>query len=67
MSQAPENYPGDQEDWNHDVPKNLDQLFKNIKDTKLWRDILEEAKTNHALQEALDRAILIYHMSKRDG
>ena len=30
-------------------------------------DMLEIAKENPALQEALDRAKLIYHLSKEDG
>lgn len=33
---------------------------------RLWRDICQAAKTNTALQEALDRVILLYHLSKDD-
>jgi hypothetical protein len=30
----------------------------------LWNDILKESETNPALQKALDRAIMIYRLSK---
>ena len=30
----------------------------------LWKDIHKEAKTNSALQRALDNAIMIYRLSK---
>ena len=35
-----------------------------IQDARLWGDIRAEAKTNPALQKALERAILIYRLSK---
>lgn len=67
MSQAPEKYPGDREDWDWDLPEHIVHVEKSLKDIQLWKNILEQAKTNPALQETLNRAILIYHMSKRDG
>ena len=67
MSQAPEKYPGDKEDWDWDQPDHIVNIEKTFKDIKLWKDIIEQAKSNPALQDALDRAILIYHMSKKDG
>jgi len=42
-------------------------LYEHIKEDKLWGDIRRAAKSNEALQLALDRAILIYHMSKDHG
>jgi len=36
----------------------------NYFNSKFWNDILEEAKTNPSLQTALDRAIMIYKLSK---
>jgi len=42
-------------------------LREHLKEDKLWGDIRRAAKTNEALQTALERAILIYHLSKEDG
>jgi hypothetical protein len=42
-------------------------LYKHIKEDKLWGDIRRAARTNEALQTALERAIIIYHMSKDNG
>ena len=42
-------------------------LFEHIKEDKLWGEIRRAAKTNKALQSALDRAILVYHLSKDHG
>lgn len=39
-------------------------LHERIMDDKLWGDIRREAKTNVTLQKALDRAIMIYKLSK---
>jgi hypothetical protein len=42
-------------------------LYEHIKEDKLWGEIRQAAKSNEALQSALDRAILIYHLSKDHG
>jgi hypothetical protein len=42
-------------------------LYEHIKEDKLWGEIRRAAKSNEALQSALDRAILVYHLSKDDG
>ena len=34
---------------------------------RLWEDIVREGRTNQALQDALDRAKLVYHLSKDNG
>jgi hypothetical protein len=54
--------------WDHD-PRTEDgrPLHDHLMENKLWGKIHRAAKTNPALQEALDRAIIIYHLSKKDG
>jgi hypothetical protein len=42
-------------------------LHEHMKEDKLWGNIRRAAKTNSALQEALERAIIIYHLSKDNG
>ena len=42
-------------------------LYEHLKEDKLWGEIRSAAKTNEALQSVLDRAILIYHLSKDHG
>jgi hypothetical protein len=39
-------------------------LFEHLREDKMWGEIRREAKTNPALQNALDRAIMIYRLSK---
>jgi hypothetical protein len=58
--------------WNYDPTKpNFDprttdsrSLHEHIMEDKLWGDIRREARTNLTLQKALDRAIMIYKLSK---
>lgn len=54
--------------WNYD-PRSEDgkPLVDEIRDAKLWGNIRREAKVNPLLKEALDRVIMIYHLSKNDG
>jgi hypothetical protein len=49
----------------HD-PKTSDgrPLRDHIQEDKMWGDIRREAKTNLTLQDALERAIMIYQLSK---
>jgi hypothetical protein len=51
--------------WNYD-PRTSDgrPLRDHIMDDKMWGEIRREAKTNPTLQSALDRAIMIYRLSK---
>lgn len=42
-------------------------LYEHLKEDKLWGEIRRAARTNAALQEALERAILIHHLSKDHG
>ena len=51
--------------WEYD-PRTSDgrPLHDHMMDDKLWGEIRREAKTNPTLQKALDRAIMIYKLSK---
>lgn len=51
--------------WTYD-PRTSDgrPLHDHMMDDKLWGEIRREAKTNPTLQSALDRAIMIYRLSK---
>lgn len=39
-------------------------LHEHIMESKMWGEIHRAARTNPALQNALDRAIMIYRLSK---
>ena len=39
-------------------------LFEHLREDQLWGQIRREARTNVTLQRALDRAIMIYKLSK---
>ncbi len=54
--------------WDYD-PRTEDgkPLIDELRDNKLWGEIKRSAKSNPLLQEALDRVIMIYHLSKNDG
>ena len=41
-------------------------LIEHIREDKLWGDIRRESKTNPTLHAALERVIVIYHLSKKD-
>jgi hypothetical protein len=51
--------------WDYDPAKN-DHLTK-MRQNHLWDQIHEEAKTNPALQKALEQCIIIYNLSKEHG
>ena len=48
----------------YDYSQNYTSKFNSMKDAKFWYDLRQEARTNVALQKALDRAIIIYRLSK---
>jgi hypothetical protein len=54
--------------WEHD-PRTGDgrPVIDHLMESKLWGDIHRAAKTNSALQEALDRVKILYHLSKDNG
>ena len=39
-------------------------LIDHIRENKMWEEIRREAKSNPTLQKALDRAIMLYKLSK---
>jgi hypothetical protein len=51
--------------WDYD-PRTSDgrPLRDHVMDNKLWGDIQRAARTDPALQAALDRVKIIYHLSK---
>lgn len=57
-------YAGTNERWvvgySHEKQSTLDQ----IQEDKLWGEIRRSAKTNPALQKALNNAIIVYRLSK---
>lgn len=44
-----------------------ENLEQDLKESQLWGNIKRAAKTNPALQEALDRVKLLYELSKKNG
>ena len=48
----------------HDIRVGMKKRFDSLMEDKLWGDIRRTAKTNTALQDALERAIMIYHLTK---
>jgi hypothetical protein len=42
-------------------------LHEHIKEDQLWGHIRRAARTNSALQEALERVKILYHLSKDNG
>ena len=51
--------------WNYDSRTSDGRpLHDHIKDSKLWGDIHRAAKTNPALQKALEQCIILYYLSK---
>jgi hypothetical protein len=65
MTREAEGWDYDKEDPKYD-PRTGDgrPLVEHIREKKLWGEIHREAKTNITLQKALDRAIMIYRLSK---
>jgi hypothetical protein len=54
--------------WDYD-PRTADgrPLHDHIMDDKLWGEIRRAAKNNSILYEALERAKVLYYLSKDDG
>jgi hypothetical protein len=57
--------------YKHDIPDPRTSdgrpLREHLKEDQLWGEIRRTAKTNSALHDALERAIIIYHLSKDNG
>jgi len=57
--------------WNFD-PNNpgrheRQEMLNALRDDQLWHKIRLEARDNITLQDALDRVVELYHLSKDDG
>lgn len=48
----------------YDYSQEYNNTYESIQDSKFWGELRREARTNVALQRALDRAIIIYRLSK---
>ena len=49
------------------VSDEVSDKLAEIREDKLWGKIRRAAKSNKALQDILERAILVYHLSKEHG
>ena len=52
-------------DTRFEIGRDYEQFLKD--ELRLWEDIIRAGRTNQALQDAMDRVILIYHLSKDHG
>lgn len=59
---------GDPPDARFEVGRDYDseKLHKDLMHSKLWGEIHRAAKSNPALQEAIDRVIIVYELSRQD-
>jgi hypothetical protein len=57
-------YETHEERRDHDIRVNMKKRHDSLMEDKLWGDIRRTARTNPALQDALERAIMIYHLTK---
>jgi hypothetical protein len=48
-----------------EIGRDLELLLKD--ELRLWEEIVRAGRTNQALQAALDRVKLVYHLSKDHG
>jgi hypothetical protein len=58
---------GEKERMLHSIDPELQSSLDQLKEDKLWGEIRRAAKSNKVLQDALERAILIYQLSKDHG
>jgi hypothetical protein len=60
-------YEGETERWLVGQNTRARRRIESIQDDRLWKDIRRAAKSNQALQYALDRVKIIYELSKDNG
>ena len=48
-----------------EIGRDYERFLKD--ELRLWEEIVREGRTNAALQDALDRAKIVYHLSKDHG
>jgi hypothetical protein len=56
-------YDKDNPDFDPRIDNNK-LIYNQVMEDRLWQEIRQEARTNSTLQKALDRAIMIYKLSK---
>ena len=56
--------PGSTQRQLHSESARAINLKEQMRDAQLWNQIHQEAKTNPALQNAIEQVKLIYHLSK---
>lgn len=59
-------YHGETDRWMVGQSMTARSKLDQLKEDKLWGEIRRAAKSNPVLQDALERAIMIYHLSKKD-
>ncbi len=59
--------PGSNERIKISESNRVQELKQDMAENQLWQEIRKVAKTNTALQEAMNRVILLYHLSKENG
>jgi hypothetical protein len=57
---------GDSQRQLHSVPEQKLKVDQQLEEEMTWMKIVQAARTNPALQEALDRARVIYELGKND-
>ena len=48
-----------------EIGRDFEMILKD--EQHLWQEIVRAGRTNQALQEALDRVKILYHLSKNNG
>ena len=49
------------------IDEDVSKILSSMKEDILWQDIRKASENHPALKKALDKAILIYHLSKEDN
>jgi len=57
-------YDTHEERRDHDIRAGMKKRRDEIIEDKLWGNIRRAARTNSTLQDALDQAIMLYHLTK---
>ena len=59
-------YETHEERRDHDVRVGMKNRRDRIMEDQLWHNIRREARTNPALQDILDHAIMVYHLTRTE-
>ena len=60
-------YVGETDRWVVGQSVTARSKLDELKEDKLWGEIRRAAKSNPLLQDALERAIMIYHLGRNNG